>query len=344
MEKITSETLIRILNKNREILNSKFAFARYQNRYLEDHVFFGLLRRYLETIIEAHRHRDEARLESLTLTLYDQILSLYVHHYLGEEARHPHFENTLYELCLHFKDSFFEHPGMFSLLAHSAMNMSDFSVENLERWTLLIKKIPFSSPDTFKLQGFIAAWLTGCSAYRKKALEYLELIDMNEFNVFFNTVKNTSGRETIMRKLRDSPWFNPLREKSADTPNTVTSKVIGGFKGFDQIFVSPPRVFAVDHQIFATDSLNTFQIYADAFGVQWVSAPNFPEKEEDKPPPFPLTFRNGAVLFRNKIVPDLPELHFSTKSSASTAHTCFVTSHSSHKVFVFGLEDGDFND
>jgi hypothetical protein len=324
------------------MLNSKFAFARYQNRSLEVHVFFDLVRIYLEVISEAHKHRDEEHLESLVLTLYDQILSLYAHHYLGEQARHPHFEETLYDLCQHFKESFFDYPDLFSLLAHSTMNMSKLSINNLENWAILIKKITFSSLDSFKRQSFIAAWLTGCPAYREKAVEYLNLLDHTEFNVFFDLDNNSLDRETLMGKLGNNPWYNPFREKKAETPH-ITLKVIGGFKGFDQIFVAPPRVFAVENQLYATDSVNTFQVYADTFGVQWISAPDFQVNEENKPTPFPLAFRNGAVLCHNRKVHDLPELYFSIKSIAFTPHTCFVTSHSSHKLFVFGLEDGEFN-
>jgi len=343
MEKIGSDVLAAIFRKNRPILNQWFNYAKHLDRTLEGEVFFSYLTRILEPLVKHHEDKPPEKLETFTLQIYKQIVELYSGHYFASEDHYPCFEEVFIELVEHFRNQVFEHPETFSRLGNAVLNLSKLPGIDLNKWSSILKRTAFSNVDDFLKTGYVAAWLSGCASYRKNSLIYLTELDKETFIALFD-LKDfdlcDSDIEKMIDKLVLNGWTSPSKIlRKANIPPVVFN-TIGGFRGFDQPFHSSPYVYEMDDQVFATDQINTYLLFADAFGQQLVQIDHIESKPVDLgKQPCPISLDGGNVYFKNQKLDYLPRINHTMKSEVFCGQTFLLSSHYSYKVFIFGITD-----
>ena len=348
MDKINSEVLTAILKKNRIALNQQFIFARHLDRTLDGEVFSSYLVKVLEPLVEHHRNRPPDQLEKVTIHLYSQILSLYSRHFLASEGRYPFFEDVFLELLEHYREHLFDHPKIFTQLGNSTLKMAQVLGKDVERWSSLLRQTPYSHCDALLKQGYVAAWVSGYAPYRQGALAYLQEMDMESFKALLELQEfdlKATDRDGIMKNLALNCWYHPSSVLKEEEKSPVFFTTVGGFKGFDQAFILPPRVFEYQGHIAVTDTRNTFLLFADAFGQQLIPV----DRIEDMPPTpkyesFPIMIVDGMARLHDQTLDMIPILNLAIKSKVFSNRTCFFTSHSSYKVFIFGIQGDSDND
>jgi len=264
-------------------------------------------------------------------------------HYLASEGRYPYFEPVFIELLLVYKEYLFDHPGIFSHLGNATLKLSKIIGSGVEKWAEILKRCTFTNDDVFIKTGYIAAWICGCASYRENALKYLPLIDKRSFVSLFGLNEariDDIDVEEIIRKLRSNPWTDPvcLLEKIDSEP--VIFKTTGGFKGFGNTFIHPPRIFEIEDEIFITDNIYTYQFFADVFGQQLIKTdPVEPLTRNLTNPERPISFLDGWFYYNDRKIENLPKLNLVKKSEAFANKTYLLSAHNSYKIFIFGLSD-----
>jgi len=344
MEKIGSETLKSIFKKHKEALNQRFIFAKHLDPSLDEKVFSKYIVSILEPIVELHKDQPIAPLEALTLKLYDQILKLISQHYLASEGRHPLFEDVFLDLIEHVRPRIFEYPEIVAHLGNSVLKLADALAGGVLDWAVLLKKGTFSTYEHFLKTGYIAAWLSGYAPYRESALKYLYEFDVEHFKALFGIeelVLTNSEKERTVSKLSGNCWKQPEDLLVGVQDDPVIFKTIGGFTGFNQPFTRPPQVYEKEGQIFVTDTVKTYQLYADIYGQQLLpvdpigeAVPTIQKME------VPIGIHEGQVRYKGEALPHMPKMFLPIKSTVHCHQTCCFTSYSSYKVFIFGLPNG----
>lgn len=313
MEKVTFEPLLELLKQNADNLDQSLRTAMSATPAFRTAEITGWVLKIIEPVFKAFHSKDAGRNNRILDILWRDMLSA-----LG---RREIFENiagaTAVRLLLTVKPALFQQnpAGMLKALASAYLRICAHSTEAAAGWLIIMEKVISSAHDSQEIlpAGRLAAWKCGMAHL------FPLLIDSPKpspavLDIIF--AENGAKPETILQRW---PKKNP--EPAA----------AGSFTGFNGNFVKPPRICLYDNLIFASDGSSCAVLFADCHGaVLCECSEAFIEILEFILPP-----ATNAPAAAGKILAGYPDL----TSWVCHEQTLYLTTASSHAIFIFGAVD-----
>ncbi len=311
MEKISCLPLIELLRENAENLNQMLKSFNNGPGRLNTDAIPGWFKEVIEPVFIAVHQHNPAMSRRVFDALYNDMLQT-----LSSAAGHQ--SSQLLRSC---RLLLTQNPALAAVnpgrliktLSVATTRISRHSITAAEKWLELMQKIfaAAGNIDQLLLAARFAAWRCGMAHLR-----YL--------------TGSLSSLEPVLRDLIfadekiSEDDLNKTRAAGVDT----TPVVLGSFKGLGGKFMRPPGVFLDNNLVYATDGRYSAVVFVDRYGALLHDAPEIAEdsipdalKSADMAPP-----QAAKILSR---YPDLTSWVYHDS-------TLFLTTASSHAVFIFG--------
>lgn len=205
------------------------------------------------------------------------------------------------------------------LLNDVLLNLHLYAPEKVFYWCRLIANstTEIKTIEDFKIAGRIYAWHCGLAHLRNRLKADFAALSEN----LQQTIIDTIGVQHT-NQFFDNPWI-------ADS--TKFEGVHGGFKGTSGFFEHPPRLAQLDGNIFVTDSISSYALFADQFGKVLLPANTVDVN-------YILSNSKRLESLEKWIGKDNDKIDLQTISSVVvTAHTLVFTLQNSYFLYLFSL-------
>ncbi|MBL8853478.1 MAG: hypothetical protein JNK57_05840 [Planctomycetaceae bacterium] len=261
-----------LLEENRDSLNERFRKSRAQGSKLDSAEWLDHVRRRILPIVDRVHVQLPERANRVLNELYDVSLELFSAGCFAETSGQVSVSlGQLWESSI---------PALAGIVARDPRRVAG-SLSNavvtlalapssvLPRWLQLITAAgpQCESVEQLLRVGSVAAWLAGLPEYRAAALRHGRLLPARLVRELLRLRAGTVDREVsaVLDAFEQDPWGN----LSLSTSGNSTIRLVatcGAFRGFSGLFLYPPRVSCENQSLFVGDSINRWQISADAFG------------------------------------------------------------------------------
>ena len=315
MEKVTFPPLIAILQENADVLNQTLRSSSVVSGRLRIAEVPAWFSEVIEPVFTAVYQHDQTRSRKLFDVLFRDMLAV-----LASSTTNLEFE--LAKSCrlligLNPAITAVNTARILTPLATALQKISRHSQKAACQWLSLMEKIVPLAKDGDELLavGRIAAWRCGMAHLRGRIVVSAEL--------------NPRIVAIIFPDEKCEPDQLKRRWNSDKTPSAL---VAGRFTGLGGSFSRPPRVAVSGGVVFVSDGSRTSALFADRFGYTLHDcAESFSEQLT-----FTLNPLSAAKPGIAKILARYPDL----SSWAHDDATLYLTTGSSHSVFLFGAIDG----
>lgn len=315
MEKITCKPLIELLRENADALNQALRQAAAASSRFDQTAVPAWLKTVIEPIFAAVHDRDKTRSRKVFDLLFRDMTEVLV-------AGASGFDLELHQACrlllLPNPELTAANPVRLLRSLTTALKkiLRHSSSATAQAWLEIMRKIVVMAADIDELlvAGRFAAWRCGMAHLRQQ-------LD------FTGKLKP----EIISAVFGDMP-FGPDLQRPWANNETSQGIAVGSFKGFGGEFMCPPRLILRDNMVFVSDGQHTGVVFADRFGCVLLECSDAFDGSID----FALAPVNSASSAAAKILRRYNDL--TTWAQYDT--TLFLTTASSHSVFLFGAVDG----
>jgi hypothetical protein len=343
MEGMIKDAFAQALKNNRDKFNTKFAYARHAYPSLDGEAFKEHLQLMVAPIIESvHRVAPES-VEKVLLALYDFSLDLIGKKMLGEQTRYPALMRGWHQLFAEFPNLLAKEPASFAGAVSNALyNLSINQNTRPDFWINEMLKVGKSCKDVqaFLEVGKVVAWRSGMAHYRDGALDACLAIDAELARAAL-CIKEESvtNLQAIVERLRNDPWLSPWVAASETNGNKrlKIASVVGAFRGFGGLFISPPEVVLSNGEFYVFDNESCWLMTADLFGATLhrigATIPN-----PDKGGRTIFNFEKSGAVSAGNCQTTFPELQ-TPSSFAADEKTLAVTAPISFGVYLVALTE-----
>jgi hypothetical protein len=343
MEGIKDGAFAQALKNNRDKLNTKFAYARHTHPNLDGEAFKEHLTLTVAPIIEAVYAVAPQRIDDAMVALYDFSLELMGKAMLGTHTRYPAMLRGWSQIFVQFPHLLAQDPQAFAGSVSNALyNLSVNQNTRPDFWINEMLSLGSNCPDiqAFFEVGKIVAWRSGMAHYREGAMDACSNIDGSLARAAL-CIRDHSDTplEMIVEKLKKDPWLAPwiAAQQGQRNKRLKIASVVGAFRGYGGLFVSPPEVFLSDDDIYIFDNEYCWLMTADLFGATLHRIGAYiPEPDKSKKKDFRID-KDGQVSQTDSIM-RFPELEGSTSSAANDT-TLAVTVPHSFGVYLVALTE-----
>lgn len=336
MERLKDGHLSRALERNREYFNAAFAIAGRQNQNLNSGDFAEHVIEFIEPAVHAVGELAPDRVDETVRSLYDVSLDLFEQDCLGANSRHPIVSEAWKAIFPKIPKFIAASPRQVAMaILNGAYNISIEPGGAARRWISEVVRLAGKCVDEkqFLAVGKVVAWRIGMAHYRDSAIPiWRNLPD----ELLFETIGIGSKRGAISRsdliKAMDNPWQSPEQIGQSRKPEICIASRTGGFRGFGEYFIAPPKVSLNDGKLVVYDEESGFALYADVFGTVLKKIGDFkPGKSEKSYVDFSIDSSGTVSRYKDtKYFPLLTDF----ASFAATQEMLVVTMPSSHHVYV----------
>lgn len=341
MERLIAGPLAETLRRARDRFNTKFAYARRKYPTLDEDVFIEHLRSVLAPIAESVHNARPDRVDETIEALYDISLELTGKAFFGRETRHTALMTAWRKLFPRLAFLLATEPARFaSAITNAVYNLSATAGARPTFWIDAMIEIGSycTKVDSFLEAGKVMAWRAGLAHYRQSALEAVKQIEPELARITLALPESSSAQiETIVERLITDPWLAPAAAAESEPRERRLRivAVVGAFRGFGGVFVSPPEVALSEGEIVAFDNENCWAITADLFGATLRRIGNtLPEIEKQQRSDFTID-KSGRVT-KDSRTAAFAQLA-GANSTASTETTLAATIPHSHSVYLIAL-------
>lgn len=329
------------LKRNRERYNTKFALARHVYPALDGEAFAEHLKERVAPIVEAVAENDVDRVDAVTDALYDLSLELVGKDFFGRQVRYSSVLDG-WEILL---------PLIPSLLAKEPLKLTSAITNALYNLSIEPNVPPFfwietmieigkccNDVQTFLEAGKIVAWRAGLAHYREDALETCKNLKI-EIACSALGIKETENIEPLILQLEKDPWLNPSEFANGikKEKRLRVVSVVGAFRGFGGLFISPPKVTYSDGQFLVFDSENWWSMTADRFGATFHRmGQTISGLKNESNPNFRINKKGNVEMNEHRT--SFHNLAEGT-SFAANENTLAVTVPLSHSVYLIALSE-----
>jgi hypothetical protein len=188
--------------------------------------------------------------------------------------------------------------------------------------------------------GKVVAWRSGMAHYRDGALDTcLNLDPQLARAALCISEANETPIDSIVFKLKGDPWLAPW-SASQNAPREKELKiasVVGAFRGYGGLFISPPEVISSSGDFYVFDNENCWLMTADLFGATLHRlGTNLPDEDKSATSDFTID-KKGRVYKAQNHVP-FPEL-ISPTSFAANDSTLAVTLPHSFGIYLVAMKE-----
>lgn len=315
MEKITYAPLIALLQENAEALNQNLRSARATSNQLDTAdvpVWFVAV---IEPVFKAVHQHDQTRSRKLFDVLFRDMLSV-----LASPAGKADF--TVNKACrllttLNPALTAGNPARIIKALTSARQRISRYSPQAAQMWISLMQQVMPLIKDLSELlaAGRLAAWRCGMAHLRRR-LDVSAISDQRIISLIFADEKDPA-------QSLEHRW-NPGK--------TTSGTAAGGFTGMGGTFSRPPLVAQKGDLVFVSDERYTRVLFADRFGhILHDCSPDLVD---------PSAFTLKPVTSATKKVSDILGRYSDLTSWVHHDATLYLTTRSSHAVFIFGAVDG----
>jgi hypothetical protein len=243
--------LARALEAGRERYNALFAQARHLRPRLDPEAFAHHLRRVVAPIVAR-----AAEVNALTETLYDLSIELMGSDLLRVPAIHRIWVDMLPRLSPSLDGSC---RRLIASLCNAVHNMSTVNGVDVDGWVdaMIALAVRLPRVEVLLAAGQALAWTKGMAHYREGALDALKSLPPR----MAAEILGTEEVEAAVERFRGDRW------STAGPAGLRVVARIGAFRGFGGLFLRPPRVLAVDDDLYVTDGTDFWWVCADTFGA-----------------------------------------------------------------------------
>ena len=343
MEGINKGAFAQALKNNRDKLNTKFAYARHAYPAIEGEAFKEHLRLIVEPIVEAVNHVAPKQVDDVLMALYDFSLSLMSKGMVGAETRYPALQRGWNQIFVQFPHLLAQDPVRFAgSISNALYNLSVNQNTRPDFWIneMLSLGAHCSDAQSFLEVGKIVAWRSGMAHYREGALEACVTMDAKLVRAALCiNDENRIPVETVVERLKQDPWLAPwaASQEAQGNKRLKIASIVGAFRGFGGLFVSPPEVFLSNSDFYVFDNEYCWLMTADLFGatLHRVGA-NIPEPDKTRSKDFNID-KSGRVR-RADYQMIFPQLQ-TPNSFAANETTLAVTVPLSFGVYLVALTE-----
>lgn len=311
MEKISCQPLIELLRENAESLNQLLKSFNNGSRRLNTDAIPGWFKEVIEPVFIAVHQHNPTLSRRVFDALYNDMLQT-LSSAAGQQS------NQLLRSC---RLLLTQNPALtatnparlIKILSVATLRISRHSIAAAEKWLALMHKIfaAAGSIDQLLLAARFAAWRCGM-AHLRHLTSSLSKLEPGLRNLIFADEK--ISEDDLSKSWPDGAGTKPFS--------------LGAFKGLQGKFMRPPRVFLDNNLVFVADGRYSAVVFADRYGALLHDAP---EISEDLIPNVLKTV-DLAPPEAAKILSRYPDLTSWVYHDA----TLYLTTASSHAVFVFG--------
>jgi hypothetical protein len=343
MEGIKDGAFAQALKNNRDKLNTKFAYARHTYQNLEGEAFKDHLRLTIAPIVEAVNHVAPQSVDDVLIALYDFSLELIGKSMLGAETRYPALLRGWNQIFVQFPHLLAQDPQAFAgAISNALYNLSINQNTRPDFWINEMLSLGWNCSDiqAFLEVGKIVSWRSGMAHYREGALE--ACMEVDEKLARAALCINDSGDtpvKVIVENLQKDPWLAPwaASQEGQHNKRLKIASIVGAFRGYGGLFVSPPEVFLSDNEIYVFDNEYCWLMTADLFGATLHRVGAYiPEPDKAKRKDFRID-KDGQVS-RSDFLMRFLELAAPTSSAANDT-TLAVTIPHSFGVYLVALTE-----
>lgn len=273
MEGMNEGAFARALKNNRDKLNTKFAYARHAYPNLEGDAFKEFMRLTLAPIIEAVDRVAPKNVDDVLVALYDFSLELTGKSMFGSETRYPAMLRGWNQLFVQFPHLLAQDPQAFAGSVSNALyNLSINQNTRPDFWINEMLSLGWNCRDveSFLEVGKIVAWRSGMAHYREGALESCLQVEEKLAKAAL-CINEDSDRpvKDVVERLKNDPWLAPwsASQQGQRSKRLKIASVVGAFRGYGGLFVSPPEVFLSDNDFYVYDNEYCWLMTADLFGA-----------------------------------------------------------------------------
>jgi hypothetical protein len=292
--------------------------------------------------VDAVHNARPDRVDETTEALYDILLELTGKAYLGRETRYTALVTVWGKLFPKLARLLATDPARFARAATNAVyNLSATATARPTFWVDAMTEVGSHCPDvaSFLEAGKVVAWRAGLAHYRQSALEAVKRIEPRLARIALALPEsNDASIETIVGRLMIDPWLAPAAATESGQREKYLRivSVVGAFRGFGGVFVSPPEVALSGGELVAFDNENCWAITADLFGATFHRIGNSLPEIDERRAVFTID-KNGRVTkdSRSAAFAQLA----GASSTASTESTLAVTIPHSHSVYLIALSE-----
>jgi len=314
MEKIVCKPLIELLRENADALNQALRQAAATSNRFDPAVVPVWFKHVVEPIFAAVHELDKTRSRKVFDVLFRDTID-----FLASGTAGADFE--LHQACrllllLNPKLTAANPSRLLRSLTAAVKKILRHSTAAARAWIAMMQKIVVLVVDLDELlvAGRFAAWRCGM-AHLRQQLDF----------------ERRPKPEIISAVFGDMP-FGPDLKRPWAQGETLKGVAVGSFKGFGGEFMRPPRLILRDNMVFVSDGQQTGVVFADRFGCVLLECSDSFDGSAD----FKLAPVSSATGAAAKILGRYKDL----TTWAQHDSTLFLTTASSHSVFLFGAVDG----
>jgi hypothetical protein len=253
------------LASERDVFNQKFAEVRRRHPDLDGEVFGGILRTLAAPIVENAAAAEASAALAVTHAVYDAALTLAGERLAGPGGRYPVIDRLWESVLPRLGSLVADQPvRVIGSLTNAVVNVASTpgarAADFVERLGAVVGDL--RSVEDLLRAGEVAAWRAGLAHLRESALAAARSLAFGLASSILGAPR--SDWSELSDALARDPWLDP------GAPQVVSPRlaaIVGGFRGFGGMFLSPPRVFTVDDHLLATDGQECWFLTADAFGA-----------------------------------------------------------------------------
>ena len=261
MEKISFLPLITVFSDNSALYNQWYNDSEMKYGNLPSQTIANWMVEVVEPIVKATVAQNSApeKVHEVVKVLYQESLKLIGS---GLASRYKDEYKEAWLVMAQIPNLVAKFPlKTISLLNDVLLNFQIYAPEKTIEWCKLMNSscIEIKTIEDFKIVGRIYAWKCGLAHLRIRLKEDFRELSENLQQI----VGSTMGSDKNTIQIFEYPWINN---------NTQFEGVQGGFKGSTEFFENPPRLALIDGNIFVTDSISSYALFADQFGKVLIPA------------------------------------------------------------------------
>ncbi len=315
MEKVTYAPLIALLQENAETLNQTLRSARAVSHQIDTADVPVWFAGVIEPVFTAIHQHDQKHSQKLFDILFRDMLSV-----LASPAAKADFamnKDSRLLTALNPALTATNPTRVLKALTSAWPRISRYSPEAAKKWISMMQQIMPMIKDLKELlaAGRLAAWRCGMAHLRER-VDVSAISDQRIMELIFSDEKDLTSN--LKRR-----W----------NPGKITSAIAaGGFTGMGGTFSRPPLVALHGDLILVSDERYTRVLFADRFGhTLHDCSPDLVNSSAYNLKPVKSATKNAAEILGR--YPDITSWVFHDA-------TLFITTRSSHTVFIFGEIDG----
>ncbi len=268
-----NEVFVHALKENRDKLNTKFAYARHTYPKLDGDLALEHLRQMVAPVIDAVSRISISRAETVLVTLYELSLELLGKGMIGEKTRYPAMVKGWNQIFTQAAKLLAQEPLLFAGSVLNALyNLSISQGTRPNYWIDEMLRIgaECDTVQTYLEVGKIVAWRSGMAHYRDGALDACLNLEPKLARLSLAIKEDVKTPiDVIVERLHHDPWLSPWSANLGvkNEKRLKVASVVGGFRGFGGVFISPPEVVLSNDDFYIFDNESCWMMTADLFGA-----------------------------------------------------------------------------